>query len=79
LKRRKQFIRLKTIQAGRHHPEEQGLKLTMEKAACKILIMAGRHHPEEQGLKPVGEELEIRGSRAGRHHPEEQGLKRIQV
>ena len=37
--------------AGRHHPEEQGLKPLTGQAANLLLNRAGRHHPEEQGLK----------------------------
>ena len=61
--------------AGRHHPEEQGLKQRRLRSKL-ISAPAGRHHPEEQGLK-----LLVRlvapdsANAAGRHHPEEQGLK----
>ena len=37
--------------AGRHHPEEQGLKQVTLSFAISKLNKAGRHHPEEQGLK----------------------------
>jgi len=36
--------------AGRHHPEEQGLKHN-EVNLKAAQWSAGRHHPEEQGLK----------------------------
>jgi len=37
--------------AGRHHPEEQGLKPDNLFQLSALLCPAGRHHPEEQGLK----------------------------
>ncbi len=38
--------------AGRHHPEEQGLK-PATKPMRYSSKQAGRHHPEEQGLKHI--------------------------
>ena len=60
--------------AGRHHPEEQGLKLEADEVHYNMFD-AGRHHPEEQGLKLIGPMSEAYDLMAGRHHPEEQGLK----
>ena len=62
-------------QAGRHHPEEQGLKPNSEIPTFFVDKKAGRHHPEEQGLKQYQREDDPFQSIAGRHHPEEQGLK----
>ncbi len=61
--------------AGRHHPEEQGLKLSVGNGQPAFSHHAGRHHPEEQGLKPCIKFGYLGPLLAGRHHPEEQGLK----